>query len=112
MKITSTILALAAAGLLGQSAFGDDNTGPLGFAITQNGHGSYHLQYYQTWAQNDTSVALVTNSGGVDPGAPLQAQVGPQADQGQTRFVVGTNQHGQAAAAYIPVSSNFGPARQ
>jgi hypothetical protein len=112
MKITTTILALAAAGLLGQSAFGDDNTSPLGFAITQNGHGSYHYMYYQQTGQSDTSVALVTNSGGVTTGLTLDAQTGPLADQGQTRFVVGTNQHGQAVAAYIPVSSNFGQARQ
>ena len=112
MKIIRTILALAAAGLLGHSAFGDDNTGPLGFAITQNGHGSYHFLFYQNGAQNDTSVALMTGAGGVATVLPLQAQEGVQADQGQTRFVVGTNQHGQASAAYIPLSSSFGPARQ
>jgi hypothetical protein len=62
MKMTRTILALAAAGLLGQSAMGDNNSGPLGFAITQNGHGSYHFMFYQNGAQNDTSVALETRA--------------------------------------------------
>jgi hypothetical protein len=112
MKITRSILALAAAGLLAHSAFGDDNTGTLGFAITQNGHGSYHFQFYQNGAQYDTSVALVTNAGGVAVPLPLQAQEGVLPDEGQTRYVVGTNQHGEANAAYIPLTGNFGPARQ
>ncbi len=112
MKITHSILALAAAGLLGHSAFGDDNSGPLGFAITQNGHGSYHFMFYQNAAQTDMSVALETNAGGVTTTLPFAQQEGPLADQGQTRFVTGTNEHGQPTQAYIPVSSSFGPARQ
>jgi hypothetical protein len=103
MKIVPTILALAAAGFLGQSAFGDDNTGPLGFAITQNGHGSSHFQYYQNGVQPDLSVALETGAGGLAAIPPIH---------GQVRFVTGTNQHAQVNQAYIPLSSNFGPARQ
>ncbi len=112
MTIVPTILALAVAGFLGQSAFGDDNTGPLGFAITQNGHGSSHFQYYQNGVQPDMSVALETGAGGLAAIPPIQSQEGPMPDNGQVRFVTGTNQHAQANQAYIPLSSNFGPARQ
>ncbi len=105
-------MALAAAGILSHGAFADDNTTPLGFAITQNGHGYYHFQFYRNGAQFDTSVALMTGAGGVAAPLPLQAQEGPLADNGQTRFVAGTNQHAEPNAAYIPVSSNFGQARQ
>jgi len=110
MKITYTILALAAVGFLGQSALADC-AGPFGFTILPNAHGGYHCVYYQsTGMPVDTTVALETPSGGVS--APMAPQPRPQADNGDVRFVIGTNQHGQANAAYIPVSSNFGPGRQ
>jgi len=36
----------------------------------------------------------------------------PLPDNGDLRLVEGTNQHGQATAAYIPVSSHFSQAGQ
>ena len=111
MKITHTVLALIATGFLGATAFADNNWAPLALAVTQNGHGQQHFQYYQTLPQQgDTSVALYTNSGG-GVMAPL-GMYRPISDNGNTRFVIGTNQHGVANAAYIPVSSNFAPASQ
>ena len=111
MKITCTILTLLAAGLLGRTALGSDTNGPLAFAVIQDGHGGSHMMYYQTYdQQGTTTVALSTNSGGVMNTAPVQGP--PLADNGQTRFVIGTNQHAQANSAYIPVSSHFGPASQ
>jgi hypothetical protein len=110
MKITHTLLALAALGFLGQSALAD-TAGPFGFTISQNGHGGYHFLYYQTTGLPDSmTVALETPSGGIS--APLNVLQRAQSDNGNVRFVIGTNQHAQATAAYIPVSSNFGPARQ
>lgn len=112
MKTKFIILALAAAGFLGQSAFGDTNNGPWAYTITPTGHGSFHCIYYQDSSQTGMSVALVTNSGGVTTPMPLPAQTGPLPDNGQTRFVIGNNQHAQARCAYIPLSSNFAPATQ
>ena len=114
MKITHTILALLAAGFLGHSAFGADTSntyGPLGLAIMQDGHGGTHIVYYQTFGQQGTtSVALSTSSGGVMDPSLIQGP--PQADNGQTRFVSGTNQHGQPTSAYIPLTSHFAQASQ
>lgn len=110
MKIALTIVALTAAAFLGQRAFGDDNYQPLALAITQDGHGHQHFQYYQTLGDTDTSVALLTNSGGgVNTPEGMQRT---QADLGEIRLVEGTNQHGQATAAYIPVTSHFAQAGQ
>ena len=114
MKITHTILALLAAGFVGQSAFGSDNNAPqLNLAITPDGHGGSHFQYYQSAPQGDaTSVALATSSGGVADPVSYQQRNGPQPDQGQVKFVTGTNQHGQANSAYIPMTSHFSPGGQ
>jgi hypothetical protein len=58
-------------------------------------------------------VALSTGAGGVGAAmGPLQTQDRPLPDQGNVRYVVGTNQHGTPNAAYIPVSSHFQPAGQ
>jgi hypothetical protein len=109
MKIALSILALTATAFLGQRAFGDDYNPPLALAITQDGHGHQHFLYYQTLGDpSDTSVALVTSSGG-GVNAPEGTQR-TQADNGDVRFVEGTNQHGQATAAYIPVTSHFSQA--
>ena len=110
MKITHTILALLAAGFFGHSAIADTNS-PLCLTFMQDGHGWYHIVYIQTYAQQgSTSVALSTNTGGVMDTATQQGP--PQADNGQVRFVIGTNQHGQAGSAYIPLSSHFAQASQ
>jgi len=109
MKITHTILALLAAGFLGHSAFGSDTTGPLWLAIMQDGHGGSHIIYYQTYGQpGATSVALFSSSGSVMDASLVQGP--PQADNGQVRFTTGTNQHGQASSAYIPLTSHFAQA--
>jgi hypothetical protein len=109
MKITATILALAAAGYLGH-AMADDSGRTFSLGITSDGHGNQHFQYHQDNAVPNSSVALDTSSGGVT------SQQGnwqrPLTDGGNTRFVIGTNQHGVAAGTYIPVSSNFAPAGQ
>ena len=111
MKIIRATLALVVAGFLGQSAFGSDSNCALGLAIMQDGHGGNHIVYYQTYSQQSTtSVALWTNSGGVTD--PALQQGPPQADNGQTRFVIGTNQHGQANSAYIPLTSHFAQSGQ
>ena len=111
MKTTHTILALLAAGFLGHSAFGSDTNGPWGFAFSQDPHGGYHAMYYQTTGQPDTtSVALYTSSGGVI--SPMAVQDRTQADKGDVKLVIGTNQHGQANVAYIPVTSHFAPSGQ
>ena len=112
MKITNTLLALLAALFLGHSAFGSDTNTPLALAIIQDGHGGSHFVYVQTYGQPWTTmtVALSTNSGGVADTTLVQGP--PQADNGQVRFVIGTNQHGQANAAYIPLSSHFAQASQ
>lgn len=115
MKLTHTILALLAAVTLGHSALGDNGpTGNLGLAVTQDGHGGSHFLYYVNYqpdqAMNSTSVALSTSSGGV--GTTISGRNGVQNDNGQTRFVIGTNGHGTASAAYIPVNSHFAPAGQ
>jgi hypothetical protein len=111
MKKTLTIIALAALGFLGQSAFADCNCAPLGLAVVQNGHGQQRFEYFPQSVQTaDTSVALYTNSG-EGPFAPLGIQR-PLTDNGETKLVEGTNQHGQATAAYIPVSSHYSPAGQ
>ena len=112
MKITHTILAVLAAGFLGQSAFGDNTNNPLGFAVTQDGHGGSHFMYYQTNPTQDmTTVALSTSSGGV-AGGQIQGREGNLPNSGAVRFVTGTNQHGQANSAYIPLDSHFGQAGQ
>jgi len=112
MKITHTILTLLAAGFLGHNAFGDNGTNPLSLAVTQDGHGGSHFAYYQTNPARDmTTVALYTSSGGLVV-TPLPARDRPLTDDGQTRFVIGTNQHGQANCAYIPLDSHFGQANQ
>lgn len=110
MKIPSLILALAAAGFLGRSAFADDNAQPFALAMTQDGHGHQRFQYYQTMGDPSTSVALDTNSGG-GVNTPLGTQRA-QSDLGDTRLVVGTNQHAQATVADIPVTSHFSQAGQ
>ena len=124
MKMTQTILALLAAGFLGQSAFAgsDMNTANLqqasapapqqNLAVIPDGHGNSHFLYYQvTQDPNAGSVALSTASGGVVT-TPMTVQNGPLADDGMTKFVVGTNQHGTASTANIPVTSHFAQAGQ
>jgi len=118
MKITYSILALLATGFLGQSAFAEDNncqnTG-LNLAVTQTGHGQSHFMYFQTAGLAypnivaPASIAITTDSGGVDYST---AAVSPSNAPGGVKFVIGTNQHGQTMAAFVPVASNFGPARQ
>jgi len=111
MKISYSILALSVAGFLGSTALGDN--GPFNLAVIQDGHGGSHFLYYQAGADPTTSVALSTDSGGVGAGGPLSAMTGtPPPNSDTMRFVIGTNQHGNANAAYITPSSNFGPARQ
>jgi hypothetical protein len=114
MKLT--ILAVLAAGTLGPFAFGNDNnnTGPMALAVTQDGHGGSHFLYYQTnpsQTQDTMTVALYTNSGGV-VSTNLVGRDRPLTDNGATRFVIGTNQHGVANAAYVPQSSQFAQATQ
>ncbi|HEX4085201.1 MAG TPA: hypothetical protein VHY22_09835 [Chthoniobacteraceae bacterium] len=127
MKITHTILALLAAGFLGQTAFAgsDMNTTMTqqqngctcpqpqqNLAVVQDGHGYYHFLFYQvTNTPAAGSVALSTASGGVIT-SPMTVQNGPLPDNGQTKYVIGTNQHGNAHAAYIPVTSHFAQAGQ
>lgn len=116
MKISYSVLALLAAGFLGHGAFGspmDDNVAPPRLAVTQDGHGYYHFLYFQTNVAMDaaTSIALSTTSGGV-VSSPMPLREGTLPDDGQTRFVIGTNQHGQSEAAYIPVTSHFAQANQ
>jgi hypothetical protein len=109
MKTIPTIIALAAVGFLGQSAFADYQ--PLGLAVIQNGHGQQRFEYFPLNAQQaDTSVALYTATGG-GVSAPLGVDR-PLTDNGDVKLVQGTNQHGQATAAYIPVSSHYSPAGQ
>jgi len=111
MKILKPILALLAAVCLGHSALGsDNNNGSLALAVTQDGHGGSHIMYYQTYSQETTSVALSTASGGLMNSTAMQGP--PQADNGQVRFVTGTNQHGQANSAFIPLSSHFAQSNQ
>jgi len=116
MKITHIILALSAAGFLGHSAFGSDSNScgcQLNLAVTQDGHGGSHFQYYQTAQPADaTSVALSTGSGGVAGPMVLADRVGPLPDNGQVKFVIGTNQHGQPSSANIPMTSHFSQAGQ
>jgi hypothetical protein len=77
----------------------------------QDGHGGCHVVYNQTYGQQGTtSVALSTSSGGVMDTTLVQGP--PQADNGQIRFVTGTNEHGQPNSAYIPLTSHFAPASQ
>ena len=112
MKITKMLLSAGLSAFLGHSAFADCTCNPLAFAVTQNGHGSYHWMFYQTNpGQTDTSVALDTANGG-PVNSDIYARTGILPDEGQTKFVIGTNQHANATAAYVPVSSNFGQARQ
>jgi hypothetical protein len=114
MKITYSILALAVAACLGQSARADnyDNSGPLNFAVVQDPHGGSHFLYYQSNPVGDsTSVALNTSGGGVENIA-FMSREGVLPDNGEVKFVTGTNQHGEAASAYIPVSSNFAQGQQ
>jgi len=117
MKIKYSILALMAAGFLGQSAFAD-NTCPctgLNLAVTQNGHGASHFMYFQTAGLAypnivaPASIALTTDSGGVDYST---VAVSPADAPGGVKYIIGTNQHGQSMAAFVPAASNFGPARQ
>lgn len=110
MKLTYSILALAVAGFLGQSAFADSPV-QAGLAVTSDGHGGSHFMYYQAFTVDNTSVALYTDQGGVGVTTYL-GRNGIQPDNGDTRFVIGTNQHGQSNAAYIPVSSHFAQANQ
>jgi hypothetical protein len=115
MKITRTILALLAAGFLGQFAFADNSNQNL--AVIPDGHGGSHFLYYQTnnlqgGGGGDSSVAISTASGGAGASGPLVQQPGVLPDDGMTRFVMGTNQHGQAAGANIPVTSHYAPAGQ
>lgn len=116
MKIPHIIIALLAVGFLGQSAFGSDNNSPLCLALTQDGHGGTHFMYHQTYDQgfSTASVALLTSSGGMGNGNQLAvgAQEGPLPDNGDVKFVIGTNQHGQANSADIPMTSHFAPAGQ
>jgi hypothetical protein len=121
MKITLAILALFAAGILGQSAFADNNgncscSNPsLALAVWQDGHGHEHIGYFQSSGLAypnivaPASIALTTDSGGVE--APVFVQ-DPANNPGGIKFVIGTNQHGDVMAAYVPTVSNFAPARQ
>lgn len=89
----------------------DDSGRTFALAVTFDGHGGQHFQYYDTTNNApDITVAIETSSGG-GVNAPQGLQR-PLTDNGNTRYVIGTNQHGQANAAYIPVSSNFSPAGQ
>jgi hypothetical protein len=112
MKTIPTIIALAAAGFLGHSAFANGNCQPpQGLAVIQNGHGQQRFEYFPQNARHaDTSVALYTNSG-EGAFAPLGIYR-PLPDNGEVKLVEGTNQHGQATTAYIPVSSHYSPAGQ
>jgi hypothetical protein len=117
MKITYTILALLAAGFLGQSAFADNNCScsSLGLAVSQDGHGGSHFLYYQSTGVAypnivaPASIAVTTPSGGIDGSTVVET---PANATGGIKFVIGTNQHGQTMAAFVPAASNFGPARQ
>ena len=94
MKITLTILALAAAGFLGQTAFADDNSGALRLAMVANGHGGNHFLYVrtQTTGLNDISVALCGSCGSAIGTAPAQTQA--QTARGSVGFVQRANGHG------------------
>ena len=95
MKITLTILALAAAGFLGQSAFADDNSGALRLAMVADGHGGNHSLYVgtRTTGLNDISVALCGSCGNAIGTAPAQTQT--QTVRGSVGFVQRANGHGQ-----------------
>ena len=117
MKITYTILALLTAGLLSHSAFGDNDSSSssLGFAVTQDGHGQSHFLYYQSSGLAypnivaPASIALTTSSGGVDNSTVV---LQPSDAVGGVKYVIGTNQHGESMAAFVPVNSHFAPAGQ
>lgn len=108
MKIATPLLAMLAAGFLGHSAFGSCPS--LALCVAQDGHGFYHITYYQTAPMPDTSVALFTGAGGVSTSGPGWQR--PLPDNGDVKLVVGNDQHGQARMAYIPVTSHFAPAGQ
>ena len=95
MKITLIILALGAAGFLGQSAFADDNSGALQLAMVADGHGGNHYLYVrtQTTGLNDISVALCGSCGGAIGTDPAQTQT--QTARGSVGFVQRANGHGQ-----------------
>jgi len=118
MKITYAILALVAAVSLGHSARADQcNCNPLSFAVVQDPHGGSHMIYYQTnpageSTTDSTSVALSTSGGGVVENDAFMTRTGPLPDNGEVRFVTGTNQHGDTMSAYIPTSSNFAQGQQ
>jgi hypothetical protein len=109
MKITYTILTLLTLGFLNLGAYADN--GPYALAVVQDGHGGSHFMYYQAPADSTVTVALETDSGGVS-GPVYMTNTGVLADNGQVRYVIGTNQHGNANAAYIPVSSHFAQGQQ
>lgn len=113
MKISLITLALTAALCIGQSARAGGCGCALGFVVVPDSHGSSHAMYYQTNPTGDMmTVALETNSGSGIATGPLQTRDGVLPDNGDLRFVIGTNQHGEAGAAYIPVSSHFAQAQQ
>jgi len=117
MKITYTIAALLAGAFLSHGAFADNacQCPSLGLAVSQDGHGGSHFLYYQSAGPAypnivaPASIALTTSSGGVDWSTVVST---PANTPGGVKYVIGTNQHGEANAAFVPVDSHFGPASQ
>jgi hypothetical protein len=106
MKITYSLLALLGSAVICHAGFSSGNNGPLSFCVMQDSHGGSHFVYYQPDNQQDTTVALSTNSGG-----PMSVQQQTD-DNGGLKFVIGTNQHAQSSATYIQPTSHFAPAQQ